>query len=69
MFEVGSLRFRTSDLDTRSTGGFHAGDNNVTRVGPSGQRVEFRMPQVASTYSEFVSHCKSIGKGAAGAVA
>jgi hypothetical protein len=52
-----------------SLGGFHAGDNNVTRVGPGGKRVEFRMPQVASTYSEFVALCKSIGKATAPAMA
>jgi hypothetical protein len=43
-------------------GGFLAGDNNVTRVHPGGKRVEFRMPHVASTQTEFVALCKSIGK-------
>jgi hypothetical protein len=45
-------------------GGFHAGDNNLTRVYPDGKRVEFRMPQVASTQTEFIVLCKNIGKAA-----
>lgn len=48
-----------------SLGGFHAGDNNVTCVHPGGKRVEFRMPQVASTQAEFAALCKNIGKAAA----
>jgi hypothetical protein len=48
-----------------SLGGFHAGDNNVTRVYPGGRRIEFRMPQVASTQTEFAALCKNIGKAAA----
>ena len=48
-----------------SLGGFHAGDNNVTRVHPGGRRIEFRMPQVASTQAEFATLCKNIGKAAA----
>lgn len=52
-----------------SLGGFHAGDNNVTRVYPGGRRIEFRMPRVASTQAEFVALCKNIGKAAANAKA
>jgi hypothetical protein len=52
-----------------SLGGFHDGDNSVTRVAPDGNRVEFRMPQVATTHAEFVALCRSIGKAAARAVA
>jgi hypothetical protein len=52
-----------------SRGEFNAGDNNVTRVYPDGRRIEFRMPQVASTQTEFVALCKSMGKAAATATA
>jgi hypothetical protein len=52
-----------------SLGSFHAGDNNVTRVHHDGRHVEFRMPQVASTYDEFAVLCKKIGKPSAGAAA
>jgi hypothetical protein len=47
-----------------SLGGFHAGDNNMTRVYSDGRRIEFRMPQIASTQAEFVALCKSLGKAA-----
>jgi hypothetical protein len=52
-----------------SLGEFFEGDNSTTRVWPDGRRVEFRMPQIASTYREFKALCTSIGKGAAGAIA
>jgi hypothetical protein len=52
-----------------SLGGFSCGDNNFTRVYPDGRRIEFRMPQVASTQVEFAALCRRMGKAAAQAVA
>jgi hypothetical protein len=50
-------------------GNFQTGDNSMTRVHPDGRRVEFRMPQVASTVVEFFMLCKKLGKAAIRATA
>jgi hypothetical protein len=56
-------------IQTCLRGAFYEGNNDMTRAYPDGRRIEFRMPQVASTYSDFQLLCKSIGKAAAGVVA
>jgi hypothetical protein len=52
-----------------SLGGFNVSANDFTRVYPDGGRMEFRMPQIASTPAEFEALCKNIGKATLRAVA
>jgi hypothetical protein len=56
-------------IQTCCLGNFYEGNNNTTRVYPDGRRVDFQMPKIASTYAEFLSLCKTIGKAATAAVA
>jgi hypothetical protein len=45
--------------------GFEQGANDFTRGYPDGRRVEFRMPQVASNWQQFLALCQQQGRTAA----
>lgn len=56
-------------IDTVALGGFWSGNNDVTIHPPDGSKIEFRMPEVAQTYAEFVALCRKREKAAARAIA
>jgi hypothetical protein len=45
-------------VDTVALGAFWSGTNDQNIYHPDGRKVEFRMPEVASTYADFVALCR-----------
>lgn len=56
-------------VDTVALGSFWSGTNDKNTYHPDGRKVEFRMPEVASTYADFVALCRKLGKAAGRAIA
>jgi hypothetical protein len=56
-------------IDVCNLGYLWQGTNDENVHYPDGRRVEFRMPEVATSYGDFIVRCQKIGKGAASAVA
>lgn len=56
-------------IDTVALGAFWSGNNDQNIYPPDGSKIEFRMPEVATNYAEFVALCRKLGKAAASVVA
>ncbi|WNJ89109.1 hypothetical protein [Bosea sp. 685] len=56
-------------IDACQLGTFWSGTNDQNTYHPDGSKVEFRMPEVASNYRDFIVLCQKLGKASARAVA
>lgn len=57
------------NIDVCRLGDFSHGSNDERTHHRDGTITDFKMPQIAETYDEFLVMCRNLGKGAVGAVA